>query len=134
MFQRMFFILLQPVDLDFCCQETWKALLVLMETMLNAITLADYLLAVWHDPNSRKVYFKPLQSKQVGPNCASVGAYSRLPQNMPKWHMDYFELKLLLRKQPGQKYSDPLLSPEYKKKIFHVKGTLSAPQGREIAL
>lgn len=74
MFQRMFFILLWPADLDFCCWETWKALLVFMETMLNAITLADYLLALWLDANSRKVYLKSLQGKLVGANYGSVGA------------------------------------------------------------
>lgn len=45
-----------------------------METMLNAITLADYLLAVWLDANSRKVCFEPLQGKLIGANCASMGA------------------------------------------------------------
>lgn len=37
------------------------------------------------------------------------------PQNVPFWHMNYFELKLF-KKQPAHKgHSDPPLSPEIKK-------------------
>ena len=43
------------------------------------------------------------------------GELNMSPQNVPLWHIDHFELKLL-KKQPAQEgHSDPPLSPESRK-------------------
>ena len=53
-----------------------------------------------------------------------------MPQNMPQWHIDYFELKLL-QKQPGQEgHFDPPVSLKAGNKISHVKGAPPASMGR----
>ena len=64
MLERMFFILLQLVDLDFCCWETWMTLLVLMEIVLNVITLAESLLAVGQMPAQGKFTSNPCKVDQ----------------------------------------------------------------------
>lgn len=50
-------------DLDFCCQETLKVLLLFMEAVFNTITLTDSLLAPWLYANSRAAHFKSTQVK-----------------------------------------------------------------------
>ena len=45
-----------------------------------------------------------------------MGAQDRQPQNMPQWHIDYFELEFL-KKQPMQEgHSDPPLCPPESRK------------------
>ena len=38
-------------------------------------------------------------------------AQGRLPPNMPRWHIDYFKLKLMERQQEQKENSGPPLSP-----------------------
>lgn len=54
-----------------------------MKTMFNAVILADSLLALWFDDNSRKVHFKSLQGKPVESNWASPRGLCEVPQGLP---------------------------------------------------
>ena len=55
------------------------------------------------------------QTPQWVPGSNDEREQSISPRNVPFWHMNYFELKLL-KKQPAHKgHSDPPLSPESKK-------------------
>ena len=56
-----------------------------------------------------------------------VGARGRLPQNIPQWHIDYFEFKLL-EKQTMQEGQIPLLS------LFPLKRGNKSPMEKELFL
>lgn len=57
-------------------------------------------------------YFRPDREEAgiVWAN-AYVGTKARLPQNVPLWHMDDFELKQLEKQLMQEGYSDTLLCP-----------------------
>ena len=55
----------------------------------------------------------------------SVGAQGRPPPNVPEWHVEYFELKLLKKWAMREGHSDlPFCLPESRKEISHLKGAL----------
>ena len=56
------------------------------------------------------------------------GAQGRPPPNMPRWHIDYFELKLL-EKQLAQERSYPPLFPWKWKTKLSWEGILPVPGG-----
>ena len=65
----------------------------------------------------------------------TIGALGRPPQNVPQWHIDYFELKLL-KKQPmqGGCSHSPFCLPESRKYISHVKSAPPASGSRRTPL
>lgn len=61
---------------------------------------------------------------------ASYGVQGRLSPNIPLWHIDYFELKVL-KKQFKKDTLTLLCHPESRKYISDMKGTLPVPRDRE---
>ena len=55
-----------------------------------------------------EIYWFMFTSPKIDPEILNIaGAQGRPPQNMPQWHIDYFELKLLKKRSMQEGHSDP---------------------------
>ena len=77
-----------------------------MFVQVQGTLLKLLLVKISNPPNHQGNGFGP--SERPGQKLDSVGDQGKPPQNMPQWHIDYFELKLL--KQPNQWDTLTLLS------------------------